>query len=191
MYCRLLLRRNEYSPMLITKGRLIMLNIQSDMIKSLCFFIHPIVISTHGPVGSSSRFCQVSGFILTYAFEASGKWASCPCCGHRLRLIYPRYRYSSHCHPYRTLYIQIIWTGKSGRTLSISSPCLSGLGHCSSYNGLTCISESTWCVRDTRDLLCASCQAILVSIGLKLGAALHDSDHYIGSLYRNLYLCQG
>ncbi|SPN99693.1 uncharacterized protein DNG_02544 [Cephalotrichum gorgonifer] len=50
---------------------LIMLLIQSDMFKALWFMIFPIVDFLHGPVQSSSTFCQVSGFFLTVGIESS------------------------------------------------------------------------------------------------------------------------
>ncbi|PKS09136.1 hypothetical protein jhhlp_003750 [Lomentospora prolificans] len=50
---------------------LIMLLIQSDMFKALWFMIFAIVNFIHGPVLSSSAFCQASGFFLTVGIEAS------------------------------------------------------------------------------------------------------------------------
>lgn len=48
-----------------------MLLIQSDMFKALWFMIFAIVDFIHGPVPSSSPFCQASGFFLTIGIEAS------------------------------------------------------------------------------------------------------------------------
>lgn len=50
---------------------LIMLLIQSDMFKALWFMVYPIVTFTHGPVLSTSTFCQVNGFFLALGIEAS------------------------------------------------------------------------------------------------------------------------
>jgi G protein-coupled receptor GPR1 len=48
-----------------------MLLIQSDMTKALWLTIFPIYEMIHGPVKSSSAFCQTSGFFLTLGIEAS------------------------------------------------------------------------------------------------------------------------
>ncbi|KAH8885519.1 hypothetical protein GQ53DRAFT_356033 [Thozetella sp. PMI_491] len=50
---------------------LIMLLIQSDLVKSVWFVIFPIVNFIGGPVRSESAFCQVSGFFLTVGIESS------------------------------------------------------------------------------------------------------------------------
>ena len=69
--------RHEYvlcSPdhwSLLTLLSLIMLLILSDMFKAIWFLIYPIVEMVHGDVSSRSAFCQVSGFFLTMAIEAS------------------------------------------------------------------------------------------------------------------------
>ncbi|KAK3318171.1 G protein-coupled glucose receptor regulating Gpa2-domain-containing protein [Apodospora peruviana] len=53
------------------RHELIMLLIQSDLIKSMAFLIFPIVNLYRGPVQSSSAFCQVSGFALAIGIESS------------------------------------------------------------------------------------------------------------------------
>lgn len=53
------------------RHHLIMLLIVSDMCKAVWFFVFPIVALVSGPVSSSSSFCQVSGFFLAQATEAS------------------------------------------------------------------------------------------------------------------------
>ncbi|OIW28616.1 hypothetical protein CONLIGDRAFT_681564 [Coniochaeta ligniaria NRRL 30616] len=50
---------------------LIMLLIQSDLIKALWFVIFPIVTYTRGPIASDSTFCQVSGFFFAVGIESS------------------------------------------------------------------------------------------------------------------------
>ena len=55
----------------IFRHHLIMLLIVSDMCKAVWFFIFPLVAIVSGPVSSSSSFCQVSGFLLAQAIEAS------------------------------------------------------------------------------------------------------------------------
>ncbi|KAI9152141.1 G protein-coupled receptor GPR1 [Paramyrothecium foliicola] len=50
---------------------LIMLLIQSDLLKALWLMIFPIYELVNGPVKSSSAFCQASGFFLTLGIEAS------------------------------------------------------------------------------------------------------------------------
>lgn len=47
-----------------------MLVIQTDIFKSIWFFLYPTVALAHGPVPSTSPFCQISGFFLTAAIEA-------------------------------------------------------------------------------------------------------------------------
>ena len=48
-----------------------MLLMQSDVLKALWFMIFPVVDFVHGPIKSSSSFCQVSGFFLSVGIEAS------------------------------------------------------------------------------------------------------------------------
>lgn len=50
---------------------LIMLLIQSDMLKAFWLMTCPIVYFTRGPLETSDAFCQVSAFFLTSAIEAS------------------------------------------------------------------------------------------------------------------------
>jgi G protein-coupled receptor GPR1 len=53
------------------RQHLIMLLMLSDSFKALWFLIFPLTIFTHGRVNSSSRFCQVGGFCIALAIEAS------------------------------------------------------------------------------------------------------------------------
>ncbi len=53
------------------RHHLIFLLILSDMFKAFWYFIFPIVVFTRGPVQSSSKFCQASGFLLALGTEAS------------------------------------------------------------------------------------------------------------------------
>ncbi|KAI0161835.1 G protein-coupled glucose receptor regulating Gpa2-domain-containing protein [Hypoxylon sp. FL1284] len=50
---------------------LIMILIQSDMIKALWLFICPVAFFLNSPLDSHSIFCQISGFFLTLSIEAS------------------------------------------------------------------------------------------------------------------------
>ncbi|KAI1211115.1 G protein-coupled glucose receptor regulating Gpa2-domain-containing protein [Annulohypoxylon truncatum] len=50
---------------------LIMLLIQSDMMKALWLVICPLAFFAKVPIDSNSTFCQVSGFLLTVSIEAS------------------------------------------------------------------------------------------------------------------------
>ncbi|KAI1386083.1 G protein-coupled glucose receptor regulating Gpa2-domain-containing protein [Hypoxylon trugodes] len=50
---------------------LIMLLIQSDMMKALWLVINPLAFFAGVPIDSNSVFCQVSGFFLTISIEAS------------------------------------------------------------------------------------------------------------------------
>lgn len=49
---------------------LIMLLMQSDMLKAIWFMIYPAMELVHGRVASESTFCQASGFFLTLGIEA-------------------------------------------------------------------------------------------------------------------------
>jgi G protein-coupled receptor GPR1 len=51
---------------------LIMLLIQSDMIKAVGFMLYPVIVFAQGPVTSDSIFCQFNGFVLSVGIEASG-----------------------------------------------------------------------------------------------------------------------
>ncbi|KAK4213809.1 G protein-coupled glucose receptor regulating Gpa2-domain-containing protein [Rhypophila decipiens] len=53
------------------RHELIMLLIQSDFVKSVAFFVFPIVTLIRGPVESSSPFCQLSGFALAVGIESA------------------------------------------------------------------------------------------------------------------------
>ncbi|KAI0841408.1 G protein-coupled glucose receptor regulating Gpa2-domain-containing protein [Hypoxylon sp. FL0890] len=53
------------------RHNLIMLLIQSDMIKALWLVICPLAFFAGVPIHSQSTFCQVSGFFLTASIEAS------------------------------------------------------------------------------------------------------------------------
>lgn len=48
-----------------------MLLMQSDLLKALWFLVFPVVNLVHGPIKSSSPFCQASGFLLAVGIEAS------------------------------------------------------------------------------------------------------------------------
>lgn len=48
-----------------------MLLVQSDLIRSLCFVIFPIVYYIRGPIASKSAFCQASGFFFAVGIESS------------------------------------------------------------------------------------------------------------------------
>ena len=49
-----------------------MLQIQCDMLKSIWYIIHAVLVLIRGRVQTSSAFCQVSGFFLSFSTEASG-----------------------------------------------------------------------------------------------------------------------
>ena len=53
------------------RHKLVMFLIFSDAFKAFWYFIFPIVVFTRGPVPSTSKFCQVSGFFLAVGIEAS------------------------------------------------------------------------------------------------------------------------
>jgi G protein-coupled receptor GPR1 len=53
------------------RHRLVMHLIISDTCKAIGYFVFPIVVFTRGPVASSSKFCQASGFLLEFAIEAA------------------------------------------------------------------------------------------------------------------------
>lgn len=55
----------------LTSDRLILMLVQSDLIKSAAFVVFPIVSLLWGTVKSDSAFCQISGFILTIGIESS------------------------------------------------------------------------------------------------------------------------
>ncbi|KIW63719.1 hypothetical protein PV04_08702 [Phialophora macrospora] len=45
--------------------------VASDTLKAVWYFVFPVVVLVGGPVGSTSNFCQASGFLLAFAIEAS------------------------------------------------------------------------------------------------------------------------
>lgn len=51
-----------------------MLLIQSDMFKALWFIISPVMAFVSGPLKTDSAYCQVNGFFLAVAIEASGTY---------------------------------------------------------------------------------------------------------------------
>ena len=53
------------------RHHLILFLIASATFRSIWYFVFPIVVFTHGPVNSSSAFCQVSGFFLAVGLEVS------------------------------------------------------------------------------------------------------------------------
>ncbi|KAK4169679.1 G protein-coupled glucose receptor regulating Gpa2-domain-containing protein [Cladorrhinum sp. PSN259] len=53
------------------RHELILLLVQSDLVKSAAFVVFPIVSMLWGPVKSGSAFCQISGFILAIGIESS------------------------------------------------------------------------------------------------------------------------
>ncbi|KAK4463190.1 G protein-coupled glucose receptor regulating Gpa2-domain-containing protein [Cladorrhinum samala] len=53
------------------RHELILMLVQSDLIKSAAFVVFPIVSLLWGKVESDSAFCQISGFILTIGIESS------------------------------------------------------------------------------------------------------------------------
>ena len=53
------------------RDRLILHLIISDTLKAIWYFVFPIIVFARGPVSSTSNFCQASGFLLTFALEAS------------------------------------------------------------------------------------------------------------------------
>ncbi|KAI9894985.1 MAG: hypothetical protein M1814_000207 [Vezdaea aestivalis] len=53
------------------RHHLIMLLIQSDMLKALWYMIHPAVVLARGDIQTTSKFCQTSGFFIASSTEAS------------------------------------------------------------------------------------------------------------------------
>jgi G protein-coupled receptor GPR1 len=53
------------------RHRLILHLIISDTFKAAWYFVFPIVVFNAGPVSSTSKFCQASGFLLAFSIEAS------------------------------------------------------------------------------------------------------------------------
>ncbi|OCT44459.1 plasma membrane G-protein coupled receptor [Cladophialophora carrionii] len=53
------------------RHRLVLHLIASDTFKAIWYFVFPVVVFAGGPVGSTSNFCQASGFLLAFAIEAS------------------------------------------------------------------------------------------------------------------------
>ncbi|KAJ9613386.1 G protein-coupled receptor gpr1 [Cladophialophora chaetospira] len=53
------------------RHRLVLHLIISDTMKAIWYFIFPIVVFARGSVASASKFCQASGFLLSFAIEAS------------------------------------------------------------------------------------------------------------------------
>ncbi|EXJ75387.1 uncharacterized protein A1O5_02083 [Cladophialophora psammophila CBS 110553] len=53
------------------RHRLVLYLIISDTSKAIWYFVFPIVVFARGPVNSSSKFCQTSGFLLALAVESS------------------------------------------------------------------------------------------------------------------------
>lgn len=53
------------------RHRLVLHLIISDACKAIWYFVFPIVVFTNGPVANTSNFCQASGFLLSFAIEAS------------------------------------------------------------------------------------------------------------------------
>ncbi|KAI0484824.1 G protein-coupled glucose receptor regulating Gpa2-domain-containing protein [Xylariaceae sp. FL0804] len=82
---------------------LIMLLIQSDMMKAVWLVISPIVyFAQHRPIASDTTFCQVSGFFLALSIEASDI-AVLLIAVHTALFIYrpPRNSGAAGLHPYR------------------------------------------------------------------------------------------
>ncbi|KAK5210920.1 G protein-coupled receptor gpr1 [Exophiala xenobiotica] len=50
---------------------LVMNLIISDSLKAVIYFLFPVVVFARGPVASSSKFCQATGFLLTFGVEAA------------------------------------------------------------------------------------------------------------------------
>lgn len=84
---------------MLNYSSLIMLLIQSDLIKSVWFVIFPLVDHTLGPIASDSAFCQVSGFFLAVGFESSDVAILLITLHSALYILRPK----SGLHPYRRL----------------------------------------------------------------------------------------
>ncbi|XXG99385.1 hypothetical protein Hte_005722 [Hypoxylon texense] len=81
---------------------LIMLLIQSDMMKALWLVVCPIAFFVKEPIHSNSAFCQVSGFFLTASIEASDISVLLIAIHTALSILQPRtLNGASGLHPYR------------------------------------------------------------------------------------------
>ncbi|KAI0128188.1 G protein-coupled glucose receptor regulating Gpa2-domain-containing protein [Hypoxylon sp. NC0597] len=84
---------------------LIMLLIQSDMIKALWLVICPLAFFAKVPIDSESTFCQVSGFFLTVSIEASDIAVLLIAIHTALFILRPRSsRGASGLYPYRRFF---------------------------------------------------------------------------------------
>ncbi|RYP09980.1 hypothetical protein DL765_008249 [Monosporascus sp. GIB2] len=83
---------------------LVMLLIQSDMMKAFWLAVCPIVYFTEGQIHSSDTFCQVSGFFLTVAIEAADIAALMIALHTALTLLLPhRFGAEIGLYPYRRI----------------------------------------------------------------------------------------
>ncbi|CAJ2513969.1 Uu.00g020880.m01.CDS01 [Anthostomella pinea] len=88
---------------------LIMLLIQSDMMKAMWLVINPIVFFANSSISSNSTFCQVSGFFLTVTIEASDIAVLMIAVHTALFILKPQpFGGSTGLHPYRR-YAYSLW----------------------------------------------------------------------------------
>lgn len=124
-----LLMRRSY------RHHLVLFLIICDTWKSLWYFIFPIVVFTQGQVQSSSKFCQASGFFLSFGLESSD-FAILMIALHTILYVFktPQMKGEGGLYPYRR-YIYPLW---------ICLPLLSaGLAFTNSQQGY--VTSGTFC----------------------------------------------
>ena len=93
------------------RHRLVMYLIISDTFKALWYFVFPAVVFARGPVQSSSKFCQASGFLLALSIEASDMAILVIALHSILYVLHPNSSVGEGgLYPYRK-WIYLIWLG--------------------------------------------------------------------------------
>lgn len=176
----------RYGCTLIVK-RLIMLQIQCDMFRSLWYFLHPVVVLIHGPVEDASLFCQISGFSISLATEASGKAPVIPPfhddCADVRRLCRPR-----HCYTCSTLCLLTSQACQRRRLVSVSTASLRALVHGSDDPGFSGICQSAGRICLAWKRLWPTRPTNMVPCSPKLDAPLHHSGRHRHHLPGYLYV---
>lgn len=155
--------------------RLIMILVIGDLIRSIWFFIIPLINLVRGPVESHTDFCQVSGFFLQVGIETAGKFLS----AGSLYLTYEsRLRHLGNCHTYIPPGLQANYRRirRSLRDWSLQVALCDLCGCCchSILHVLTRFHPQKWRLLIPRPDVFIAFTPFLVPSGNRLDPALHD-----------------
>ena len=158
---------------------LIILLIVSDGFKSLWYIVYPLVSFHSGIPPTNSTICQASGFFIALGTEASGQSANVFSDLQSVTKWLYRFCHLDHRCPYRSLHFQNPSLGRGSWHILPSVLCLRWLDRFSCAHGFSCLRQPNGTIYRNEYILHATCQTVLVSLGIELDSSLHYPwDHH-------------